>query len=550
MGMVVQMLKRIFIILGMVLTLFMTVRANVIINEVMSNEPDGHTSLEWIELYNNSDSTKVLSYYTLYIAGINYPLPGIALEPYSYLVVCKQAFASGSTPGFESYWGNYDGIWGNDSTENFDLFLQSGFTLRNDSGYISLKYNITVVSTFEWNRTGEDGVSWERYLPSSAVIANAMVPPGLTPGKVNSITPGDVDLALISLEAQPVADSLTDIIFQIANVGLNAISSGRIVGIYYDGDYDGIVDSADLIRSVDLPMMQLTDTLTMEAHLLIDGYYSNILIKLSSDDKISNNSRSLVIPGEKFPPVIISEFMADISATLGTEWVEIKNRSDSAINLKNWMFGDALRMYQVSAVEKILDTGKYLVLCDDSAAFRAFYSDASIPILQMPGWAVLNNDSDKVRLADNLGYQADSFIYSSTFGENYSWGRGETAGETDRWGRSVQTGGTPGKPNEIYYQPISEPIALHAEPDPFSLSRDHETIISFTVPAGDNLNLRIYDLEGRIVKTIFDNFPTLDGQVSWDGRSDGGRNLTPGIYILYLEVFGKAQVKKTIVVAP
>jgi hypothetical protein len=550
MGMVMQMPKRIFIILGMVLTLFMTARANVIINEVMSNEPDGHTSLEWIELYNNSDSTKVLSYYTLYIAGVNYPLPGIVLEPYSYLVVCKQAYASGSTPGFESYWGNYDGIWGNDSTENFDLFLQSGFTLRNDSGYIYLKYNITVISTFEWNSTGEDGVSWERYLPSSAVIANAAVPPGLTPGKINSITPGQIDLALISLEAQPAADSLTDIIFQIANVGLNAISSGRIVGIYYDSDYDGVVDSADLIRSADLPMMQLTDTLTMEARLLINGYYSNILVKLSSDDKISNNSRSLVIPGDKFPPVIISEFMADISVTLGTEWVEIKNRSDSAINLKNWMLGDALRMYQVSAVEKILDTGKYLVLCDDSAAFRTFYSDAAIPILQMPGWAVLNNDSDKVRLADNLGYQVDSFRYSSTFGENYSWGRGETAGETNRWGRSVQTGGTPGKPNEIYFQPISEQIALHAEPDPFSLSRDRETIISFTVPAGDNLNLRIYDLEGRIVKTIFDNFPTLDGQVSWDGRSDGGRELAPGIYILYLEVFGKAQVKKTIVVAP
>jgi hypothetical protein len=551
MGMV-KGLKRRFALIATVIILSAPagrVRGDIIINEVLANEPESYTSLEWIELYNNSDSTKLLSRYAIRIASVDYPFPGIAMEPNSYLVVCKQAFATGSTPGFESYWGNYDGIWGDDPSEDFAIFVQPGFSLKNDSGMVYLKHDSTVISVFQWIGSGADGVSWERYLPSSSVIVNAVVPPGMTPGKINSIAPGDRDLALISLEAAPYSDSLTDIIFRVANIGINNVGAGE-VGIYYDNDRDSIVAETDLIVSVALPAMKPGDTLTIESGLKIDGYYANILVILQDDDKLSNNIRSLVVPGEMFPPLIISEFMPDPELPLETEWIEIKNRSDSAININGWLLGDGIRLYQMTTSDKIIDTGQYLVLCEDSLAFRNFYADISIPLLQMPGWAILNNDSDEVRLADNLGYPADSFVYSMTYGENHSWGRGERAGESDRWGRSVAAGGTPGDTNEIYFQPISNETKITVEPDPFSLSRDRETTISFTVPAAENLSLRVYDLEGRIVKTILDNFPTLDGQISWDGRSDGGRLLRPGIYILYLEVFGKGEYKKTVVVAP
>ena len=36
-------------------------RAQVVINEVLSNEPGGSTSLEWVELYNSDSATVSLS---------------------------------------------------------------------------------------------------------------------------------------------------------------------------------------------------------------------------------------------------------------------------------------------------------------------------------------------------------------------------------------------------------------------------------------------------------------------------------------------------------
>jgi len=79
---------------------------------------------------------------------------------------------------------------------------------------------------------------------------------------------------------------------------------------------------------------------------------------------------------------------------------------------------------------------------------------------------------------------------------------------------------------------------------------DHTTVLSFTAPPGESITMKIYDTEGREVKTLIDNLPSYDGQVEWDGRSNGGRRLPVGIYIVYMEVSNTDQYKQTIVIAP
>ena len=82
--------------------------------------------------------------------------------------------------------------------------------------------------------------------------------------------------------------------------------------------------------------------------------------------------------------------------------------------------------------------------------------------------------------------------------------------------------------------------------------KDAETIIGEDIdeaPAEAEVTMRIYDRQGRAVRTLIDCETLLRTSYTWDGRSDGGRRLPIGIYILYLEAAGSKSVKKPIVIA-
>lgn len=544
-----MVMSRIFCTLLFLLAAFGLAQADIIINEVMSNELGANVSLEWIELYNNSDSAKSLLFYSLDIDGVSLTLPGISLGPYQYYIACRRLYDSATVIGFESVWGDGSGLWGDTPQENYQVHRLAELALRNDSGTIILKYASIAKSIFHWTSAGQDGVSWERFAPTSLVISNSFDPRGGTPGRINSSTPRQDDLALLKISAYPESDNMTGLNYLIANIGLQPVS-GAALSIYYDNNEDSIVADSDFVVIFNLPDMAPGDTIARIENLHLRGTYATLLARLPQDDRPANNLVLLTAPGEYFPPIILSEFLADPQSPLRAEWVEIKNRSDSTINIKGWLLGDSARQYQITALDYFLSVGEYLVLCDDSSAFKSFYTASEIPLLQMSGWASLNNNGDKIRLTDSFGFVADSFLYSLAYGDNYTWGRGGEVDITGRWGRSVSPGGTPGQGNEVYYQASASKIEIKVEPNPFSPREDGEMVITFAVPPGDNLSMRLYDTEGRVVKTLLDKMPALDGTVRWNGSSEAGRRLPVGIYILFVEVYGREQYKQTVVIAP
>jgi hypothetical protein len=248
---------------------------------------------------------------------------------------------------------------------------------------------------------------------------------------------------------------------------------------------------------------------------------------------------------------VVNEFLPDPEVSLGTEWIELKNWSDTSINLKGWLVGDSVRLLPIATRELILEANEYLILCEDSAAFKSFYSGVNdSDIIEIKNWTNLNNDGDIVRLRDLFGFTADSFEYDIVFGDNYTWGRGEELGRENSWGRSKEPGGAPMALNDVYYLAVSDNIKVSVEPNPFSPSKDGQTKIAFTAPSGNNLRIKIFDIDGQMVKSLIDNIQPVDGAIEWDGRDDDNRILPPGIYILYVEISGKADYKQTIVVAP
>jgi len=82
---------------------------------------------------------------------------------------------------------------------------------------------------------------------------------------------------------------------------------------------------------------------------------------------------------------------------------------------------------------------------------------------------------------------------------------------------------------------LARPRLQGASPNPFPPSAP-ATKVSFNIPKTGAVKLRVYDVTGRLVRTLVDA-PLDRGahEIRWDGRSDLGRPTTSGVYFLRLE---------------
>jgi hypothetical protein len=69
-------------------------------------------------------------------------------------------------------------------------------------------------------------------------------------------------------------------------------------------------------------------------------------------------------------------------------------------------------------------------------------------------------------------------------------------------------------------------------PNPFNPS----TNIEFSIPQSGAVNLTVYDVHGRVVKSIIANEPYSQGtfKAQWDGTNDAGQRVASGIYFARL----------------
>jgi hypothetical protein len=82
-------------------------------------------------------------------------------------------------------------------------------------------------------------------------------------------------------------------------------------------------------------------------------------------------------------------------------------------------------------------------------------------------------------------------------------------------------------------------------PNPFSPS----TQIGFDLPQRGWAELRIYDVSGRLVRTLVDEKrPRGRQSVRWDGRDESGRTVPSGVYFYSLIASGVDESRKMILV--
>ncbi len=547
---------------ALLLILLIASRANstVVINEVLANEPGSWTSLEWVELYNSGAFAVGLKDWK-FIEGNDTTIISdpVFIEGEGYLVIARKLVTTpGDSGSFEAHWGNASGVWGDFVMENFPV-LEAKMSLTNSGGTVSLVDPYGNLQAFSWNKDFGDKISWEKIDPEgSDSLSNwsaCTLYQGSTPGRVNSVTPVENDLAIqqisvIDSSILPNTDFNLEI--KIQNVGTQN-SKPNYLDIYdCTSPLKNLPSSQKLASQIEIPEIPINETYTLNVTLnLPEGNY-RLCCTVGPDDKTYNNFKAIDLKmGTFLPDVVINEIMAapDLSKNQ-TEWVELYNRSEITVNLKNWFVGDKNKSTIISSDELLIASSTFLILTEDRNKFLATYPEVNSSVIQVESWQTLNNSDDGVTLRDSLDFLVEQIIYGIMPPNGISWERidyDKSGSDSANWWRSVDPlGATPGKENSVHTTFTSN-IQLKLYPNPFSPDGDgfdDELNIEYQIPLGSNLTVKIYDVKGRSVKTLLQNQPAVSGKTVWDGKNDEGKIVRTGIYVLFVQITGEHSESK------
>jgi len=94
-------------------------------------------------------------------------------------------------------------------------------------------------------------------------------------------------------------------------------------------------------------------------------------------------------------------------------------------------------------------------------------------------------------------------------------------------------------------KPVPAKLALRQSyPNPSNPS----TRIEFSIPVAATVQLRIFDVRGKLVATLVDRYVPAGSQfVEWNGRGDNGNGVPSGVYLYRLTVPGQATLTRKLV---
>jgi len=393
---------------------------------------------------------------------------------------------------------------------------------------------------------------------------------------MNSTSPVSFDLAWVaeSLRFEPAKPKLNDevaIEVILRNSGRQP-AGGFAVRVFEDVNGDSSLTDDEEIQS---PLV-ITETLSAEAVREVTfhwvpaspGFHSVFArVDYALDQRPANNLASGRL-GVGFPErtLVINEIM--YSPLSGQpEWVELYNRSTAAVDVEAWGVADSdsASFTIITGKSLSIPTRGFVVVAADSSLLNR-YGPLNCPLLvprkKLPS---LNNDLDRVALFDLNGNLIDQVVYRSTWGGDTGVSLERinpdiASSDSSNWSSCVfALGGTPGERNSIYTEAVPAKADLEIAPSPFSPDSDgfeDFTIIRYQLPlSAAAVNIKIYDVRGRLVRMLFNNEPSgASRSVVWDGKGDDGQPLRVGIYIVYLEALNARQgvlktLKKTVVLA-
>ena len=165
-------------------------------------------------------------------------------------------------------------------------------------------------------------------------------------------------------------------------------------------------------------------------------------------------------------PIVVNEILYDQTDTR-TEFFELLNRSDEAVDLQTFAFSDDRQNPKPIIDERrLLAPGAFIVLVDDEEQFAARFPD--VDLIAPPRWDGLNNGGDGVLL-----YRNDIVIERVDYKPSWGGDDGISLERIDPFGPADQAanfgsstapaGATPGAPNSLFAPDTAPPALLFAE---------------------------------------------------------------------------------------
>ena len=258
--------------------------------------------------------------------------------------------------------------------------------------------------------------------------------------------------------------------------------------------------------------------------------------------------------------LVINEILFD-PQTGGKDFVELYNRSNKIINLKNLFIatinidnGQISQTTPASTNDYLLMPQGYVVLtelpedvkaryfCENALAF----SGINLPTYSTPRGGILLTDASGKRI-DAVFYDEKWHYTLLNSKKGVSLERinpDADSNDKNNWFSAASTSGfaTPTYKNSQFYtstnqtsQVILEPKAITPNADGY----DDQLFINYNLDApGYQAKIIVFDAEGRFVKTIA-NGETLsqNGNFTWNAIDEKQKLAQAGIYIIYFEAF-------------
>jgi Lamin Tail Domain/Bacterial Ig-like domain len=516
----------------------------------------GLPEFEFIELFNRGKHPQQLEGWQIMDASSTLKLPSIALAPGEYLIL------SSSSREFSDY-----GVaWGN-----------AGFPSLNNSGDLLVLRDVnnqmvdSLQYTDDWYRDNDrknGGWSLELIDPENLCSADnnwttSEDPSGGTPGKKNSVFANKPDLKgprLIS--GFPSTPSTVTLTFnETLDAFVPGISSFAVepnIGIHKVAFTDRSLTKVNLSFVHDLEPGILYSVLVTSVSdcsgNLIDADFNKIAI-------------ALPVPAEP-QDIVVNEILFNPKPT-GVDFLELVNKSQKFINLKNWSIGN-MSEDLVSSLEPIIHAdflfkpGAYIVLTEDVDAVKGQYpalpEENVIVVNKLPAF---NDDEGSVVILDDRQSVIDHFHYSDDLHsvfindeEGVSLERialDRPSNDNQNWKSASSMAGfaTPGYANS---NAINERSVLNEsiiiEPEVFIpiVGNPDFALIRYRFDKGGYVaNVKIFDNQGHVIKRLANNEVLgTEGEFRWDGDRDNGNPARTGYYMVWFEVFDNTgEVKAT-----
>jgi hypothetical protein len=280
----------------------------VYINEVYSNGPD------WIELYNSTDETKVITNYAIYDDATNkYKLPVASIPPKGFLVlVCDDTGVGLST--------------------NFKL-TSGGETvyLENSSGEL--------IDKVEFPEMGE-GQSYGRYPDGSTTL---LVSGNTTEGSSND---GSAAPAIVDVTRVPrVPASTDDVTVQAEFISTSDITSVKLFYRLSTGPFtQAAMTKAGNFYNGTIPAFNAVGKVEYYVEATNSGGKTSVH-PAEAPDKVHD----FLLNADPLPPLRVNEFLAfnssccpdtDGGVNEYDDWIEIYNDSNSPVNIGGMYLSD------------------------------------------------------------------------------------------------------------------------------------------------------------------------------------------------------------------